>query len=54
VTFIFPTNRILVDGKATVMLDCPVCEMRTPHKISEEGRTCGVCGNVQKRGGIAS
>jgi hypothetical protein len=53
-TIVSGEHRLLVDGQTAVMMDCPQCGCQTPHKIDETGRTCGVCGTVHQRGGVAS
>lgn len=43
------TPRFTVDGQTAVVKRCPTCEMDTPHRLTDAGSMCGVCGREQMR-----
>jgi len=46
-----PRHRITVDGQTALMREYTDCGMVTPHKLSEAGATCGICGREVIRDG---
>jgi hypothetical protein len=43
------THYITVDGQTAIMRECPDCGMVTPHKLTEAGSACGICGKETRR-----
>jgi hypothetical protein len=42
-------HRLTVDGQTGFMRGCPDCGVITPHKLTDTGVVCGVCGLETKR-----
>jgi hypothetical protein len=42
-------HHITLDGQTAIMRDCPECAGPTPHKITDTGRVCGICGRETAR-----
>lgn len=42
-------HRFTVDGQTAILRRCEACQADTPHKVTETGAVCGVCGQETKR-----